>query len=95
MSDDFFRRHDRFQGLADVALRGNMNCSQCGVEKRETNHWFMCWTEWSGKRLCVIPWELDPEMSREDSVLKICGQGCLVKVVQQYADAKQLTEIGQ
>lgn len=70
-------------------------CSQCGVEKRQVNHWFLAWMEWGGKRLCVIPWELDPALSREDSVQKLCGQGCLLKSVQQYADSKQLAGVRQ
>lgn len=71
-----------------------IHCSQCGVEKRESG-WFLAWMEWGGKRLCVIPWELDPALSREDSVQKLCGQSCLVRSVQQYADAKQLMGVRQ
>jgi len=63
-----------------------INCSQCGVEKRDVNHWFLFWSERYGERVCFTPFDFDPAMQREESVQKICGTQCLHKAVQKAAD---------
>lgn len=76
---------------------GVIHCSQCGVEKRDVNHWYLVWLEWGRQRFCWIPWELDPAMAREETVQKLCGDQCLHKAVQKHADSLsgQLTGIAQ
>lgn len=77
----------RYLELADKALAKPMTtCSQCGTEKRETNHWFFGWLERSGERLCLVPWAFDPHLIHEPNVQKLCGDQCIHKFVQQFAD---------
>ena len=77
----------RYLELADAALKNPMiTCSQCGKEKRETNHWFFGWLERGGHRLCIVPWNFDPVLAREQEVQKLCGDQCVHKFVQQFAD---------
>jgi hypothetical protein len=64
-----------------------VTCSQCGVLKREVNHWFFAWTERAGQRLCIVPWEADSGLAHEPSVEKLCGQNCVQKFVQRYLDS--------
>lgn len=59
--------------------KGNnvIQCSQCGVFKREVNHWYFAWLERGQMRFCVMPWEADPELAHEQTVNKLCGLQCL------------------
>jgi len=77
----------RYLELADQALRNPMiTCSQCGTEKRDTNHWFFGWLERDGQRLCLVPWSFDPHLVHDREIQKLCGDGCVIKFVQQFAD---------
>lgn len=35
-------------------------------------------------RLCVMPWECDPELAHESTVEKLCGQLCVVKFLGKW-----------
>jgi len=63
-----------------------VTCSQCGVPKKETNHWFFGWLEREGRRLCIVPWGFDPMLVHEPTVQRLCGDSCVHKFVQQFAD---------
>jgi hypothetical protein len=67
----------------------NIVCSQCGVQKREINHWWFAWTERAGQRLCIIPWQSDEGLIHEPKVQKLCGQNCVLKFTQQYLDSER------
>lgn len=69
-----------------------VSCSQCGIEKREVNHWWLAWSERRGTRFCFVPFELDPAMQRETTVQKICGEACLVKAVVKHAETLRLMQ---
>jgi hypothetical protein len=64
-----------------------ITCSQCGVLKREVNHWFLTWTERAGERFCFAPLGADPSMVSEERVETLCGDLCLHKAVQQFSDS--------
>jgi len=78
----------RYLDLADAALKDPMpiTCSQCGVEKRETNHWFFGWLERNGQRLCLVPWGFDPHLANEQDVQKLCGDQCAHKFLQHFTE---------
>jgi len=63
-------------------------CSQCGSEKRETNHWWFVWYERGGARYCATPWETDSVLALDESVEKLCGINCLVVAHAKWAHSQ-------
>lgn len=56
-------------------------CEQCGIEKQETNHWFMA----SIRSILVIkslPEPLTPEDIRD--YVALCGAACVSKYVSEH-----------
>jgi len=64
-----------------------ITCSQCGMVKREANHWFLAWTERGGERFCFAPLESDLSIASEEGVQTLCGERCLHKAVQRFLDS--------
>ena len=61
-------------------------CSQCGVQKREVNHWWFLWLERCGVRLCLLTWDADPDLQYESSVQKLCGMSCVSRAVSEFME---------
>src|SRR5215467_7997047 len=62
-------------------------CSQCGIVRREVNHWFMAWTERSGRSFCFMPLDANPAMINDKHIHALCGQRCLHNAIQKYTDS--------
>ena len=60
-------------------------CSRCTFRKDDNSGWWFMWTERQGQRLCIMPWETDPDLALESSVLKLCGVGCLAVELARWA----------
>ena len=74
--------------LSNFVLRRYMiTCSQCGIIKREVDHWFLAWTERGGERFCFALLESDLSIASEESVQTLCGERCLHKAVQRFSDS--------
>ena len=60
-------------------------CDVCGREKQASNHW---WRVRVGNALHIYHWDYFGEGGEDDSIKHrhICGQECLMKVVQQFMD---------
>lgn len=65
-------------------------CSQCGIEKRQVNHWFIAWHERLGDRFCFTLYEMDMSLAREETVQKICGESCLHLAIQKHIEKLRL-----
>jgi len=66
-------------------------CSQCGVPKGQTNHWFLAWVE-RNSRFCFDLFGADPALQREETVQKLCGEACLLKAAQRHAEFLRITQ---
>jgi len=69
-------------------------CSNCGVEKRQVNHWFLVWLERGDTRLCITEYDEDPAMQHETSVAKVCGESCLMRMVARFCARKSAVVAG-
>lgn len=49
-------------------------CDVCGVQKKESNHWFLARIDYSGRCARVIPWSAVGAAAAE--VVHLCGSGC-------------------
>lgn len=49
------------------------------------------WTERGGMRLCVVPFDFDPQLAREEGVQTLCGTDCLHKAVHGQVDMMRIT----
>jgi hypothetical protein len=55
-------------------------CDVCGMQKKETNHWFLILPVFKeGKSFTIAPW--DNENATVSSVLHVCGEACVQKKV--------------
>ena len=61
-------------------IRQAISCDICGAEKRQTNHWFVAYTQ--GGELRVTGWNANRRMRAGSKHL--CGQTCLHKLVDEF-----------
>lgn len=66
-------------------------CSECTAECSGVGcrGWFLAFTEWSGHKFCVIPFELDPDLARESWVKSLCGRSCAAKAFSKFMAGKK------
>ncbi|MGA3082302.1 MAG: hypothetical protein ABSD44_13180 [Terracidiphilus sp.] len=67
-------------------IRQAVSCDICGMEKKQTNHWFVAYSQ--GGELRVSAWNSRNRMRPESKHL--CGQTCLHKLVDEFM-ARALT----
>jgi hypothetical protein len=67
-------------------IRQAISCDICGTEKKQTNHWFVAYSQ--GGELRVSAWNSRNRMRPESKHL--CGQTCLHKLVDEFM-ARALT----
>lgn len=61
-------------------IRQAISCDICGAEKRQTNHWFVAYT--NGGELRVTGWSANSRMRAGSKHL--CGQTCVHKLVDEF-----------
>ena len=61
-------------------IRQAISCDICGAEKRQTNHWFVAYTQ--GGELRVSGWNANRRLRAGSKHL--CGQTCLNKLVDEF-----------
>lgn len=61
-------------------IRQAISCDVCGAEKRQTNHWFVAYTQ--GGELRVMGWSANRRLRAGSKHL--CGQTCLHKLVDEF-----------
>ncbi len=61
-------------------IRQAISCDICGAEKRQTNHWFVAYTQ--GGELRVAPWNSNGRMRA--GAKHLCGQTCLHKLMDEF-----------
>jgi hypothetical protein len=61
-------------------IRQAISCDICGAEKRQTNHWFVVYTQ--GSELRVTGWNANRRLRAGSKHL--CGQTCLHKLVDEF-----------
>lgn len=61
-------------------IRQAISCDVCGAEKRQTNHWFVAYTQ--GGELRVTGWSAKSRLRAGSKHL--CGQTCLHKLVDEF-----------
>jgi hypothetical protein len=52
-------------------------CDECGVQKKESNHWVIAYNYVPA--MIFQPW--DNEQADKEGVLTLCGEGCAAKVL--------------
>lgn len=52
-------------------------CDECGVQKKESNHWVLAINDVTA--MLFKPW--DDNLANAKGVLTLCGEGCAVKVL--------------
>ena len=60
-------------------------CDECGVSKRETNHWWSLWREQHG--ILTTPMQdpnPQPGPRRSYDVKDACGEKCLLALISQW-----------
>lgn len=62
-----------------------ITCSQCGVQKRDVNHWFIAYVMFR-TQLRIDAFGVDPAREREETTQKLCGENCLIKAVVKHAE---------
>jgi len=60
----------------------------CHAVKGQINHWYLAYVE-RETRFCFVPFDDDPAMQREEGVMAICGQFCLLRAVQRHLESIQ------
>lgn len=76
----------RPQNISSSRIAG-VFCSQCGMQRLEFNHWFIAWTERSGRRFCFMLMDAEPALAKQNGVQTLCGQRCLHQAIQKYTDS--------
>jgi hypothetical protein len=61
-------------------IRQAISCDICGAEKKQTNHWFVAYTQ--GGELRVAGWTTNGRI--RSGVKHLCGQTCLHKLVDEF-----------
>jgi hypothetical protein len=61
-------------------IRQAISCDVCGAEKRQTNHWFVAYTQ--GGELRLTGWNASCRMRAGSKHL--CGQTCVHKLVDEF-----------
>lgn len=61
-------------------IRQAISCDVCGAEKRQTNHWFVAYTQ--GGELRVTGWSANRRMRA--GLKHLCGQTCVHKLVDEF-----------
>lgn len=68
-----------------MAVKSTVTCDVCGKEKEATNHWFMVnitsGKGWILPSFHVFLWD---RSLNENDFKHVCGQGCLVKLLNQW-----------
>jgi len=57
----------------------------CDHVKRDVNHWWICHIT---DRFLVKPWD-DDAVFTEDNILPLCGNACVVKMMQIYLSGQK------
>ena len=63
-----------------MASRNSKTCDICGVERMESNHWFLAFVDVSDKpSIAFYPWN---DTAAEGVTVKhLCGPGCAAKAL--------------
>jgi hypothetical protein len=61
------------------------HCFMCYAEKKLVNHWYLAYVERTS-RFCIVPFDDDPAMQREEGVMPICGEFCLHRAIQRHLE---------
>jgi hypothetical protein len=67
----------------------HITCSECGVEKKQTNHWWIAFIATGARLIHNMPRSIEiREWNDNDALIPnahhICGEGCLGKVLSRF-----------
>jgi len=66
-------------------------CNVCGIEKKETNHWFVITVSSShGPMLIIETWCTEALDRTNSDVRHICGEACVNKTVSEWLSRKEV-----
>lgn len=71
-----------FQLIGEEMIRTIFSCDQCGVEKKESNHWVLAYR--IRGHLLFVPWATDPDtlpLQYNSEVYHLCGEGCSARLL--------------
>lgn len=63
-------------------IRQSINCDICGAEKKQTNHWFVTYTQ--AGELRISTWNSSKGLRARTGSKHLCGQTCLTKLVDEF-----------
>jgi hypothetical protein len=63
-------------------IRQSINCDICGAEKKQTNHWFVTYTQ--AGELRISTWNASKNLRPRAASKHLCGQTCLTKLVDEF-----------
>lgn len=64
-----------------MGVQINFTCDECGITKKESNHWWLM--RFSGHSVNIVPWGNDNDL--RDAII-VCGQECMMKKLSYWMD---------